>query len=162
MPTRDELVESWGDRVLPGLRPRVKALFGGGRFTATEGDEAVFSFPNAAHLRHAEPHRHEVSEALAAHFRRPVRVRLVIEDGGDAAPERSASVDTRRSPNGAAPNDAATLDDPDEAELLAAFGDDEAVGSTERVGPAEPVDNRSGLTWAEERLLRAFPGAEEV
>ncbi len=162
MPTRDALVEAWGDGILPGLRPRVKALFGGGRFSATEGDEAVFAFPNAAHVTHAEPHRREVADAIAAHFGRPVGLRLAIDDGGEAAAAGLAPAGARRAPNGGRLAEAgASSGEPDEAELLAAF-DDEAPGPGERDASGEPAENRSGLTWAEERLLKAFPGAEEV
>ena len=81
MPSRDELTKAWGDSVLGRLRGRAKALFGAGRFVSVEDGTAVFSLPNPAHRDRCVACQPEVEQALAAHFGRPVPLRLVAEVG---------------------------------------------------------------------------------
>ena len=193
-PSRDELVTAWGDHVLTGLRPKVRAIYQAGRFVASEGGEAVLALPNDAHLIHAEPLTGDVVEALGRHFGRPVRLRLVTEDAWsaaspDASPPASrptgaaggtddvaapaagptdepaprapvraggtATVRSARPPSRAAavppPRDLG-VDEDDFDEIGVAAGEDDTV--IDSPGP--------GLSWAEDRLLQAFPGAEEV
>ena len=83
MPTRDELTLAWGDAVLPSLRPKVKALYSSGRFTAVDGDTALFSLPNEPTRVKGEELRPQVEKALSEHFGHPVAVRLVV--GGEEA-----------------------------------------------------------------------------
>jgi DNA polymerase III subunit gamma/tau len=52
-----------------------------GRFVEHEGDVAVFALPNEIHRKKCEPLRPEVEAMLAAHFGRPVPVRLVVDTG---------------------------------------------------------------------------------
>ena len=86
-PTRDELVEAWGDHVLNQLRPRVRAVFAVGRFLASDGSTAVLALPNGAHVERASVDCDEVADAIASHFGRPVRLRLVSEaDAGTTYP----------------------------------------------------------------------------
>jgi DNA polymerase-3 subunit gamma/tau len=203
-PGRDELVAAWGDHVLTGLRPKVRAYYQAGHFVGTDGADAVFALPNAVHVAQAEPLRNEVVAALGARFGRPVGLRLVVDGawsppvgpgetstveppsvteqaethevsgavhtpgrgrteseapgtgrgrpGVSASAPVSAAPGGRTSPRPVAP--AATQ--PDETDDV----DDVApLAETYEIAP-DPPD--SGLTWAEDRLLRAFPGAEEV
>ncbi|MGO8724594.1 MAG: DNA polymerase III subunit gamma/tau [Acidimicrobiales bacterium] len=192
-PSRDELVEAWGDHVLNQLRPRVRAVYAVGRFLATEGATAIMALPNATHVERAEEHSAEVAEALGRYFGRPVQLRLVAErdvgtsylpaassgldaretsaaepgaDGPSAsarpspsgarrrAPDaRSASLPTDPSPAVAAPRTVASPDPDGVAEEL--LGPDDL----DPLGEQVPGD---ALSWAEERLMEIFPGAEEV
>ena len=79
-PTRDELVEAWGDHVLNQLRPRVRAVFAVGRFLASEGATAILALPNSAHVERARADCDEVAECARPVFR-PCRceLRLVAE-----------------------------------------------------------------------------------
>ena len=138
-PSRDELVTAWGDHVLTGLRPRVRAVFQAGRFVANAEGAAVFALPNGAHLAHAEPWREEVAGALSAHFGRPVGLQLVVEEATPAAPPGTAPAVQVGAPEN---EEVAELDD--------------------EVDPAEPAPSSPGRSWAEDSVLRAFPGAEEV
>jgi DNA polymerase-3 subunit gamma/tau len=80
LPSRDELTLAWGDTVLLSLSPRAKSRFRVGRFTEPEGGRATFALPNAIHRDRCEEVRVDVEQALAAHFGRPVPLRLITED----------------------------------------------------------------------------------
>jgi DNA polymerase-3 subunit gamma/tau len=83
MPTRDELVEAWGDHVLGRLRPKAKALFQAGRFVSVEGDKARFGLPNETHRMRCEEVRADVEAVLSEHFGRRVGLVLIVDDGPD-------------------------------------------------------------------------------
>ncbi len=135
---------AWGDRILPGLRPAVKVYVATGRFLPSEAGAAVYAVPDRGLLTRAEPNRPEVEAALAAHFGRPVPLKLVLDDDSGAG----------RAPGGG------------------------RRGEERRGDPApgyeEPPEDPSDYDWAqmeeaptavvspEQRLLEAFPGAEEV
>ena len=105
LPTRDELTLAWGDTVLLSLSPRAKSRFRVGRFVASDGDRATFALPNAIHRDRCEEVRADVEAALAAHFGRPVPLRLVTEEppgsagtgaavaGGSPPPPDDESID---------------------------------------------------------------------
>jgi len=86
-PTRDELVEAWGDHVLNQLRPRVRALFAVGRFLGggsilinePEPDETtvIMELPNLPHVERAQELVGEVSKALSAYFEQKIELALV-------------------------------------------------------------------------------------
>ncbi len=89
-PSRDELTKAWGDAVMGALHPRVRSRFAAGRFVDIEDGRAVYALPGAAHRDQCLPLQADVEAALAAHFGRPVPLRLVAEvapveavDGGD-------------------------------------------------------------------------------
>jgi DNA polymerase-3 subunit gamma/tau len=86
LPSRDELVLAWGDTVLQAIGPG-KARWAGGRWVRVDGDAAVFAVPNEPHRDRCESTRPAVEKALAAHFGRPVPIRLEIE-GKAPAPAR--------------------------------------------------------------------------
>ncbi|MDQ2725359.1 MAG: hypothetical protein M3Y36_07685, partial [Actinomycetota bacterium] len=129
LPSRDELTQAWGDRILTGLRPGVRVYFAPGRFVAVEDAAAVFALPDKGLLSRAQPVRAEAEAALATVFGRPVPLRLVIDDGAVPA-------------TGSSPPD--QPDDPDDYDF-------EAL-----------QDAKSAVVSPEQRLLQAFPGAEEV
>jgi DNA polymerase-3 subunit gamma/tau len=145
-PTRDELVQAWGDHVIGRLRPKAKALFQAGRFVSAEGGRAQFGLPNDIHRNRCEDMRPEVEAALADQFGRPIPLVLVV-DGTPGAPVEPT--EDAPGPSPPAPAVASVASDPHDDEDLAVFeADDLQVAE---------IDNS-----AEARLLQAFPGAEEV
>jgi DNA polymerase III subunit gamma/tau len=136
LPTRQQLTLAWGDHIFPMLRPGVKIYLSAGRFVEVDKSTAVYAVPDKGLLDRAEPNRGEVEAALAAHFGRPVPLRLVLDAAADpgAAPPRPA---TQR-PEEQRP------EDPDDYDL------DDLQNAP--IAVASP----------EQRLLEAFPGAEEV
>jgi DNA polymerase-3 subunit gamma/tau len=168
-PTREELTMAWGDQILPTLRPAVKVYVATGRFLATEGESAVYAVPDRGLLVRAETNRAEVEQALSGHFGRPVKLRLVLDQDvppagkggtGPAAPSASAPAGGRAGSSGAA-----GAGGPGRAGPPAAAGPDR---------PEPPLPEDEDYDWAEleeapaqvsspeQRLLEAFPGAEEV
>ncbi len=141
LPTRDALTKAWGDSLLTALSGRAKARFGAGRFRAVEAGAAVFALPNSHYLSRCEEVRPEVEAALAAHFGVPVPLRLVMEPP-DASPSSPAAP---KGGGGGPPDDSSDLAD------LRDFRDQR---SSDEPPPA--------VTSPEERVRRAFPGAEEV
>jgi DNA polymerase-3 subunit gamma/tau len=129
LPTRDELTKAWGDRVLPSLPARIKAYLALGRFVDVEGSTTVYAVPDAGLLNRAGQVHADFEAALAAHFGRPVPVRLVL----DAAPAPAA-----------APPPPEEEDDPARYDLT------------------EMEDVAGAVVSPEQRVLDAFPGAEEV
>ncbi|MEO7427909.1 MAG: hypothetical protein ABIY48_00870, partial [Acidimicrobiales bacterium] len=136
IPTLDELAQAWSDSVLPGLKQGTRAMFLTGRFVEPEAGSAVFALANGPTRDHCEKKRPEVEAALAAHFGRPVPLRLVAiaEEAGSA---------TSASRPGPAPRSAAG-------------GDDEEIDDVHALEDAPTA--ASGA----ERLVEAFPGAELV
>jgi DNA polymerase-3 subunit gamma/tau len=132
LPTREALTMAWGDQILPGLRPAVKVYLSSGRFVGVDEAAAIFAVPDRGLLGRAEPNRPEVEAALAAHFGHRVPLRLVLDE-------------TAGSPAGAgAPSEAELEEDPAAIDL------------------AELQDAPPAVASPEQRLLEAFPGAEEV
>ena len=160
-------MQAWGDHVIGRLRPKAKALFQAGRFVAVEDDKAVFGLPNEIHRDRCEEVRGEIESALADHFGRPVGLVLVVDAGHRAARPRpdSAGGDAaarpgrRRRPRSRRPRPADPTRPgrrrtggagPEDIEDLSAFDESE-------LGEVADIDNS-----AESRVLKAFPGAEEV
>ncbi|MGD0393746.1 MAG: DNA polymerase III subunit gamma/tau [Acidimicrobiales bacterium] len=172
MPTRDQLVQAWGDHIIGRLRPKAKALFQAGRFVGMEDDRAVFGLPNEIHRSRCEEVRGEIESALADHFGREVGLVLVVDagagggvgpGGGETAADPTRSYPPEPGPGsdpsaatppaGGVPAPAAegsAAGGPDDLEDLSAF--DEA-----QLGEVADFDNS-----VESRVLKAFPGAEEV
>jgi hypothetical protein len=204
-PTRDELVEAWGDHVLAQLRPRVRAVFAVGRFLATEGATAILALPNSTHVDRAKEHSEEVAEALGRYFGRPVHLRLVAETDVGAAhlPSTSAVGGTRGvsqadpdaygSPaparlratgapgavptpgtagaggSGGTDRSASFSSDPSRAIAVSrtAMSHDPDDAGEELLDPddLDPLGEHvpgDAVSWAQERLMEVFPGAEEV
>ena len=186
-PTRDQLVQAWGDHVIGRLRPKAKALFQAGRFVGAEQDRAVFGLPNEIHRNRCEEVRTEIEAALSEQFGRPVILELVVDPGVEApsrgreaasghgpvtatadAPGRSAgNSGANRSSGSTAPSTGASVDSdppdaPDQPDGSVHHHDpddhdDLAAFDESELGDVAEVDNS-----AEARVLEAFPGAEEV
>ncbi len=92
LPSRDELTLAWADHLLDGLRPVAKGLFGTGRFAAVDDRGATFALPTDVMRARCESRRGEVETALAAHFGRPVPLRLTT-DASDASLARGGPPD---------------------------------------------------------------------
>ena len=163
VPSRDELVQEWGDHVLAGLPSRARARFRVGRFTGVDGGTAVFALPNETHRSFCEELRLDVEAALRSHFGVSVPLHLVVDEdledeGGSgaasgAAPGPPVGGRARRRGGGApVAGDPSPFDDPrDEGPDL--LDPEVLAAETEPAG--------AGLT-PEERLKQAFPGAQEV
>jgi hypothetical protein len=158
-PTRDDLVLAWGDHVLSSLKPRARAVYNVGRFVAMEDGVAVFALPNSSHVEHAAPLVTEVAEAISRQVGAPVGLRLVIDSGDgpageEPASERNEPTEPARRPTSAksrAPAPAAAVPEPHDE-----MSDFDDAGSTKASG------RHDSASWAEGRLLEAFPGTEEV
>lgn len=137
LPSREELTIAWGDSILPKLRPGVKVYVSAGRFVDVDEGAAVYALPDKGLLTRAEPLVAEIQAAMAAHFGRPVPLRLVLEP---------ATGSTR---DGVGPPAAETR----ESEVdLSDIGDVRELRDAPATAAVSP----------EQRLLEAFPGAEEV
>jgi len=165
-PTRDQLVQAWGDHVLGRLRPKAKALFQAGRFVGVEDGRAVFGLPNEIHRTRCEEIRGDVEPALADYFGQPVPLSLVVDGSPPPAADDAAPAATRPTPPSApaperprpvrpapvdesppAPPSEPVEDDPRD---LSAF-DESELGDVVTEDHSAPA-----------RVLQAFPGAEEV
>jgi DNA polymerase-3 subunit gamma/tau len=166
-PTRDELVQAWGDHIIGRLRPKAKALFQAGRFVGVDGARAVFGLPNEIHRTRCAEMQAEIEATLAEHFRRPIGLELVVDTGpqeespspaasasdlppGPSGPDGRAEREPAPPPPRPAPEAVEEDAGPDDVEDLSAFDESE-------LGEVTDVDNS-----AETRVLQAFPGAEEV
>jgi hypothetical protein len=138
-PAREELTLAWGDRILTSLRPAVKVYVATGRFLPTEGGTAVYAVPDRGLLARADANRGEVEDALSAHFGRPIRIRFVLEEA--AGPRGSSSAAPGREP-------------PAPAELA----EEDQMASDW----ADMQEAPAGAATPEQRLMEAFPGAEEI
>ena len=136
---------AWGDRILPSLRPAVKIYVATGRFLPSDGGAAVYAVPDRGLLSRAEANKGEVESALAQHFGRPVPLRLVLDREASPTVEPGGP----RSPGAGASRSAPTAPPP---------SPEEEVG----YDWAEMEEAPAGVTSPEQRLLEAFPGAEEV
>ncbi len=148
MPTRDDLVTAWADHVLAKLRPRARAIYSSGRFTAVEGHDVTLALPNAAHVEHALPLTDEVAAVLSEHFGCAVTLRLVADSEDPAL--QGAGRRPGKAGGGAAPGG-----QEDEIEAIGPL--DPGGLARDGVGTAH-----SSASWVESRLLEEFPGAEEV
>jgi hypothetical protein len=166
LPSRDELVQVWGDGLLAALPNRARARFRVGRFTDVDGSTAVFALPNETHRSYCEEVRLDVEKALAARFGTAVPIRLVVDDEPldepvtprPARPSRSRPQDSGAVP----PPDAAAVPTDGVARAdVADAGDDAPDLLDPAVLAAETELAGAGLT-PEERLKQAFPGAQEV
>jgi DNA polymerase-3 subunit gamma/tau len=136
IPSRDELTLAWGDTVLDQLPRGTKAIYSTGRFVDGDGATAVFALANAPTRDHCEKKRADVESALAAHFGRPVPLRLVTDADVGGPPPAPAS-------SGRAPVPAAPVEEDHEVDVH------------------DLEDAPSAATGAQ-RLADAFPGAELV
>jgi DNA polymerase III subunit gamma/tau len=166
LPSRDELVQVWGDGLLAALPNRARARFRVGRFTDVDGSTAVFALPNETHRSYCEEVRLDVEKALAARFGTAVPIRLVVDDepvDEPVAPRPARPSRSQPQSSGARPQppEAATVSPEAAAADRAHAGDDAPDLLDPAVLAAETELAGAGLT-PEERLKQAFPGAHEV
>jgi DNA polymerase-3 subunit gamma/tau len=162
-PSRDQLVQAWGDHILGRLRPKAKALYQAGRFIGVDGERAVFGLPNEIHRTRCEEIRGDIEPVLSEHFGQRIVLSLVVDDGASfsPAPSPSAPSSSPAPSEGLAPSPAGlpAVSSPtgpsgpteyDETEDMSVFDESQ-------LGEVATVDNS-----VEARVLQAFPGAEEV
>jgi len=174
LPSRDELVQVWGDGLLAALPNRARARFRVGRFLDVDASSAVFALPNETHRSYCEEVRLEVEAALGARFGTAVPIRLVVDDEPDEATGASSPARDSRGPQ--PPSDGAGRSSPTEAapgRTVVSAGtagvsrtdqpatDDQPDLLDPAVLAAETEPAGAGLT-PQERLKQAFPGAQEV
>jgi DNA polymerase-3 subunit gamma/tau len=135
VPTREELTLAWGDTILPSLRPAVKVYVATGRFLPSANGRAVLAVPDRGLLTRAEANKAELEKVLSAHFGRRVGLDLVVD------PVSASSQPGRSGPG------------------VAGEPRDEDVEDFD-IGDLD--DAPSALASPAQRLLEAFPGAEEV
>jgi len=133
LPSRDELTKAWGDDVLRSLSGRAKAYLGSGRFVEVDPDGAVYALPDRHLLARSQDVRAEAEAGLAARFGREVPLKLVVDGDVGARVATQAAEEQRGSSEETDPYE---------------------VGELQDAGPA--------VTSPAQRLLEAFPGAEEV
>ena len=157
-PTRDDLVEAWGDTVLGILPGRARARFRVGRFVAAEDGTAVFSLPNATHRSYCEEVRREVEDVLSGHFGLAVPLRLVVDaDAAGSAAEVGSGGETGGGISETVPTDP-RRGEPD----AGAVGDDDDGDLLDPENLAEQTSPAGATLSAADRLKQAFPGAEEI
>jgi len=167
VPSRDELVQVWGDGLLAALPSRARARFRVGRFVEGAEGTAVFALPNETHRSYCEEVRLDVEVALGSHFGTAVPVKLVVdEEDGDTEAGMMRTVETEPASEPAAPPPAVAAPRVKAAAAVAAAApaavdDDEHDLLDPDVLAAETEPAGAGLT-PEERLKQAFPGAHEV
>jgi DNA polymerase-3 subunit gamma/tau len=142
-PDRDALTLAWADAVLDVLSPRARALFRSGRFVDAGGGVCTFAVESEAQREHCERKRAEVEAALAAHFGRPIVMRLVVDDATLAPAAAAAAPSAATAPAAAAPAKP-DVDGPEDLDDL----EGGTVADTESIAAA--------------RVFDAFPGATEV
>jgi hypothetical protein len=180
VPSRDEVVQVWGDGLLASLPSRARARFRVGRFLDVVDGSAVFALPNETHRSYCEEVRLDVEVALGSHFGTAVPIRLVVDADADAPPTAgplAATVATPAPPSTAAPagtrrarpaattaaaRDAGAAPVPEAPPSPADVrgGDDPDLLDPD-VLAAETEPAGAGLT-PQERVKQAFPGAHEV
>ncbi|HWG74996.1 MAG TPA: DNA polymerase III subunit gamma/tau [Acidimicrobiales bacterium] len=162
MPSRDDLTTAWGDAVLPSLRAPVRAFLASGRFVDVETGTAVYALPDAPLLPRAQTVKGEAEAALTAHFGYPVAIRLIHDSkappGAGNPPDPVGHPETSGAPDNTNPP-TPTPDIPTAGYPGARHpADDDA----DRYDLDELRDAGPAVMSPEQRLLEAFPGAQEV
>ncbi|MCL5047937.1 MAG: DNA polymerase III subunit gamma/tau [Firmicutes bacterium] len=88
---RDQIVEIWGDKILPTLRLKPRAIYGGGRFVLDGENQPLFVFPNEATLDHAKPLRAEVAAAISKALGQDFVFKIGVEKSRETYPDRKQS-----------------------------------------------------------------------
>jgi hypothetical protein len=118
----------------------------------------VFALPDRGLLSRAQPVVGEMEAALAAHFSVPVPIRLVLDDRA-ARPEAERGLAAGQGQGNDPGSDDPSGNDPggDQPGGEDPSGDDMSVYDLEQLQDADVA-----ISSPEQRLLQAFPGAEEV
>jgi len=160
LPSVDELGAAMTESVLGAVKGMAKAIYSGGRFLEVSNGRAVFVLNNAATCERAERSRTDVEAALAAHFGRPVPLKLIDEDaaskaGGPAAPGAAARTDAGSSTGTAANGPpAASAGGEATTPTVADEFEDEHLIDLSQLEDATDVST-SGV----DKVIQAFPGA---
>ncbi len=149
LPTRDEVVQVWGDGLLASLPQKARARFKIGRFIEVAGNEVVFALPNEIHRTYCEEVKKDVEDALSDRLGVRIKMRLITDpdEGND----------------GGRPSDAVSSRDRGEPIVVDLSAEEEAEPDLldPEVLEAETEPAGQGLSPTE-RLKMTFPGAEEV
>jgi hypothetical protein len=124
------------------LPAKARSRFASGRFLSVDAGVAVYAVADKHMISRCEEVRGDAESALAARFGCPVPLRLVLDPGGPATDGPGRVADGSASEPPTDMGESSYPYDLDELEEL------------EDAGPA--------VTSPEQRLLEAFPGAEEV
>ena len=136
LPSRDQLTLVWGDSMLEGLPQRARVRWAAGRWADVVDGTAIFELPNQHYVPRCEECKSDVEAALAAHFGRPIPVRIVV--GGDVPDPGAPHLSVAPPPAADAPSEESTID------------------------PGELIDAPEAATSGLDRITAAFPGAEIV
>jgi len=147
LPSRDELTIAWGDRVLTGLRPKVKMLFAAGRFLENADGAAAFALPNATHVTRCEPLKADVEAALAAEFGRAVPLILVVDGGSEPPAPAPGATGGDPAPPGGGDAPAAAPASPIDAELA-------------DIGPVEDLEDAGTASTGLDQVTDIFGKVE--
>lgn len=152
LPELEELRAALADVVVPQLRGVAKALYSTGEMVSV-GQDAVFALAIGVPLDRAERARSEVESLLAAHFGRPVPVRLVEHDDAEALGSGPAAASGG---GGASPGSGVGGSGAAQGDLSDEEHEDVSVLDVHALENADVA--QSGI----ERLTRVFPGATLV
>ncbi len=135
-PSLDDLATRWNQSLLGALPGRVKSRFSTGRWYSVDAASATatFAVANEPHRQRCDEFRVDVQQSVTEAFGRTINVKIVVD------PDSASS--TRMTEPGH-DTESSLIDEVRES------GDTSSI----RSGP---------ISSPEERLLRAFPGAEEV
>jgi hypothetical protein len=122
--------------MLEALPQRARVRWAAGRWAEVGDEGAVFELPNQHYVPRCEECKADVEAALAAHFGRPVPVRIVV--GGEMPDPSTPHLSVAPPPAADAPAEENTID------------------------PAELTDAPEAATSGLDRIAAVFPGAEIV
>lgn len=88
-PTRDQLVQDWGDTLLEKLSQKARSRFRLGCFVKVTPSAVQFALPNSVHRARCEEVRLDVEAVLREHYKVRIPLELVIDKAAD--PNSSAS-----------------------------------------------------------------------
>jgi hypothetical protein len=122
--------------MLETLPQRARVRWAAGRWADVVDGTAVFELPNQHYVPRCEECKGDVEAALAAHFGRPIPVRIVV--GGDVPDPGAPHLSVAPPPGTDAPSEESTID------------------------PEELTDAPEAATSGLDRIAAVFPGAEIV
>lgn len=135
-PSLDRLVEAWASTILDALPQQPRSRYRGGHFVGIDNGSAIFALPNPINRDRCEDVKNEVELALRNFFNVRVPLKLVVDN--QSAPPVS---------------DDSGMQLPPPAQVI----EEEEIDFSETT-EGEKVEVLS----PQQRLLRAFPGAEEI
>lgn len=138
---------AWGDVILPALPGSVKAYTASARCVEV-GDAVVMAVPDQGLLNRAQAKLGDLEQAFAAHFGRPIPIRLVVDDHPGGPPTAGGSRPGGQPAGGG-----------DDGSGLSHGSIEEEIAS---IDPNELEDAEAGVISPEQAIFDAFPGAKEV